>query len=125
MSDEDHVAIDPLQEARDILASIVPSESDPALNGHGPYRNPGGAPKGNQNARKHGLYSKLLPPESREDVADDLPVRTLSAEIRAVRRMLADRLAEPGAKLEDVLPALRVLAHLVNVNQKYTTVRPD
>ena len=35
----------------------VPAGND----AQGKKRNPGGAPIGNQNARKHGLYSKLIP----------------------------------------------------------------
>ena len=122
MQDEHNV----LEDLRLQIAGIV-GETDPTAEGtaspqHRPSRNPGGAPKGNQNARKHGLYSRLLPPERREEVVEEMTPKSLTPEIDAVRIKLAELMADPAMKISDLLPTLRVLAQLVSVNQKFSTI---
>ena len=122
---EEYEAIQELMEgARRLLDETAPPVEEPASQEHRPNRNPGGAPTGNQNARKHGLYSRLLPPEGREEAAEEIPTKSLKPEIQAVRERIAERMADPNTKLEDLLPALRVLGQMVSVNQKFQTFHP-
>lgn len=52
---------------------------------NGRCRNHGGAtPETNQNARKHGIYSKVLLPEE-QALFDEAPLGSLDAEIRLLR----------------------------------------
>ena len=122
MQDENDVLLDPRQEAEALLAETAPPDSDVMPRGHGLYVNRGGAPKGNQNARKHGLYSRLLPPERREELVEEMPPKSLTPEIDALRVRLADLMADPQVKLNDILPVLRVLGHLVSINQKFASI---
>ena len=56
-------------------------------------RQSGGQP-GNQNARRHGLYSRYLPPELRQDYEEAHQIRGIAAERALLRTKLAEMLAK-------------------------------
>ena len=53
---------------------------------------PSGGQRGNQNARKHGLYSKYLAPKQRQDYDEALGIRGIEAELALFRCKLAEML---------------------------------
>jgi len=70
-----------------------------------------GAPKGNQNARKHGLYSRRASAEMRERIDAALTVEGLTNEIAYVRAGVA-KLIEEGAGSDLIDKGLDMLARL-------------
>ena len=86
-----------------------------------------GAPKRNQNARKHGLYISYGPVMAREE-ARSLPPGDLRVEIAVVRGLLDDLLKTglPTPELVAVVDvATRSLARLLRTNQRLEADRPD
>ncbi len=78
----------------------------------------GGQP-GNQNARKHGLYSKHLPPEQLQQFDDALTVRDLAPEIAIVRVRLNGLLDDPNTSPDLILKIVNALARLMSVQRRY------
>ena len=78
----------------------------------------GGQP-GNQNARKHGLYSKHFTPEQFEilENADDL--KDLAPEIALLRVRLNTLLDDPDTSPDLILKTLDVLSELMAVQRRY------
>ncbi len=68
-------------------------------------RNPGGAPRGNQNARKHGRYSKLRPADRPAFIRKTL--RSYGAQDTAT--LLGVPYADLAAQSDTVLTLLRML----------------
>ena len=87
------------------------SDEDPKLKS-------GGQP-GNQNARKHGLYSKHLPPEQLQQFDDALDIRDLAPEIAIVRVRLNGLLNDPEASPDLINRTLSVLGRLMNIQRRY------
>ena len=83
-----------------------------------PQRKRGGQP-GNQNARKHGLYSKQLPPEQLQQFDDALAVRDLGPEIAIVRVRLNELLNDPEASPDLINRTLTVLGRLMNIQRRF------
>ncbi len=71
-----------------------------------------GAPKGNQNARRHGLYSRLVPAPRRGDMAKALAMKTLTDDIVVVRLMLANLLEDPERNMKDIIQLFRLLTQM-------------
>jgi uncharacterized protein YjcR len=77
-------------------------------------RRPGGQP-GNQNARKHGFYSKVLTQEQQADLPATMAVRKLDEEIAVARMKLKSILANDPQNYELQFRALSMLTRLVNM----------
>ena len=75
-----------------------------------------GAPKGNQNARKHGLYSKIAPVRRRGDMDKALDMESLTQEAAMLRLLLAKLMENPDENLKEILQILRVLTPIVKLN---------
>ncbi|MDE2970541.1 MAG: hypothetical protein OXT51_10670 [Chloroflexota bacterium] len=71
-----------------------------------------GAPRGNQNARRHGLYSRLAPAPRRGDMAKALAMKTLTDDIVVVRLMLAHLLEDPEKNMKDIIQLFRLLTQM-------------
>ena len=76
-----------------------------------------GAPAGNQNARKHGLYSKIAPARRRGAMGKAQDMEDLSQEIVALRLFLLDLMANPEAQYKDILQGFRVMTQMVKANR--------
>ena len=87
------------------------SDEDPKLKS-------GGQP-GNQNARKHGLYSKHLPAQRLEEYNNALAVRDLAPEIAIVRVRLNGLLNDPEASPDLINRTLSVLGRLMNIQRRF------
>ena len=110
----------------DVSADENPS---PDANKDDKLKRKGGAPLGNQNARKHGLYSKLIPPRNTHKFHDAVQTDDLSNEIAFLRLKLDSLINDPDADLEKTLKVISILARLVNIQRRYTwrwpPYRPD
>ncbi|MFH1087716.1 MAG: hypothetical protein V1737_03935 [Chloroflexota bacterium] len=71
-----------------------------------------GAPKGNQNARKHGFYSQLLNERERAEMEAALEVENLDTEIAILRVKLRRLIREHPERLDLQLAALGMMARL-------------
>ncbi len=78
-----------------------------------------GAQPGNQNARKHGFYSKHFTPEQIEQLenADDL--KDLGPEINLLRVKLNTLLNDPTLSPDLILRTVHALARLMAVQRRY------
>ena len=78
----------------------------------------GGQP-GNQNARKHGFYSKHFTPEQIEqlEAADDL--KDLGPEIALLRVKLNTLLDDPDVSPDLLLRAVNSVARLMSIQRRY------
>ena len=94
------------------------ADEDTASADEPPKRKSGGQP-GNQNARKHGFYSKHLPPEQLQQFDDALTVRDLAPEIAIVRVRLNGLLNDPKASPDLINRTLSVLGRLMNIQRRY------
>ena len=93
----------------------------------GTRRKSTGAPKGNQNARKHGLYASYVPMVVLEE-ALDLPAGDLRLEIAVVRGILADLVKSdlPMAELVHAVDeATSALSRLLRTNKHLGDGQPD
>ncbi len=79
-----------------------------------------GAPRGNQNARKHGLYSKLIPANDPDKYHRAAETDDLSNEIAFLRLKLDSLFNDPDADLNQILQVLTILGRLVNIQRRYT-----
>lgn len=70
-----------------------------------------GAPKGNQNGLKHGLYSRMASAEARQRIEELLTVEGLENEI-AYLRARVEKLIEDGADTGAIDRGLEMLARL-------------
>ena len=80
----------------------------------------GGAPKGNQNARKHGFYSTALTPEEQQAIQIAIELRGLQPEIALLRVKLMEIISHPGTSHELMLRAVRALTRMVAVQDHIT-----
>ena len=83
-----------------------------------PRKKRGGQP-GNQNARKHGLYSKHLPAEQRDIHSSIKSVRDLSPEIALLRYKIMQLLEDPDTPNADLMKALNTLARLTDIQERH------
>ena len=75
-----------------------------------------GAPQGNQNARKSGLYSRLAPAPRPGDVNKALAMPDLTDDIAVVRLMLANLMQDSEKNMKYIVQLYRVLTLLYRVN---------
>ena len=92
-----------------------PHDASPAQPSGLPKRGPG-APLGNQNALKHGLYSRVLTPEQRESLYYAEDAKFLDKEIVILRMKLETLLADPNTDTDLFLRALGMLSRMVRIN---------
>ncbi|MBM3925036.1 MAG: hypothetical protein FJ320_03480 [SAR202 cluster bacterium] len=79
-----------------------------------PPKNRGGAPLGNQNARKHGYYSKSLPPKD-QALFNEMQLishNDLEEEITLMRVKLHNLFASPNPPEELIIKTVRAIAYL-------------
>ena len=96
-------------------AAGIPHDASPAQPSGLPKRGPG-APLGNQNALKHGLYSRVLTPEQRESLYYAEDAKFLDKEIVILRMKLETLLADPTTDPDLFLRALGMLSRMVRIN---------
>ncbi len=73
-----------------------------------------GAPKGNQNARKHGFYSKVLDEAERLDFELATCVEGIDDEIALLRTKVKSVLRHDPQNIRLIMQATNTLARLVN-----------
>ena len=83
-----------------------------------PNRKRGGQP-GNQNARKHGFYSKHFTPEQIELLEDADDLRDLGPEIALLRVKLNTLLDDPDVSPDLLLRAVNSVARLMSIQRRY------
>ena len=72
-----------------------------------------GAPRGNQNARKHGFYSKVLDEEERLDYEQATEVEGIDGEIALLRVKIKTLAARDPENLKLIMQATNALTRLV------------
>jgi len=82
-----------------------------------------GAPKGNQNARKHGFYSKALDEAEQLDLELATGVEGIDDEIALLRVKIKSILARDPDNVKLIMQATNALARLVRV--KYNISKKD
>ena len=86
-----------------------------------PRRKSGGQP-GNQNARKHGFYSRYLTQEQRDAYRAAKYGPSLTPEIAIMRLIVRDIMADPDADQVLLLRSVRTLARLLSVQTQLRNV---
>jgi hypothetical protein len=79
-----------------------------------------GAPKGNQNARKHGFYSKVLDEAGRLDFELAAGVEGIDDEIALLRVKIKAILEKDPENIKLIMQATNTLAGLVKTSYKMT-----
>lgn len=82
-----------------------------------------GAPKGNQNARKHGFYSKVLDDTERADYQRAIDVEGLDSEIALLRVKIKSLVARDPDNVRLIMQATNTLVRLVQT--RYNIARSD
>ncbi len=72
-----------------------------------------GAPEGNQNARKHGFYSRVLDESERLDLESATQVEGIDEEIALLRVKIKSVLAHDPENIKLIMQAINSLARLV------------
>ena len=83
-----------------------------------PKKKSGGQP-GNQNARKHGFYSKHLPAEQKLDFEEALNIENPKQEIALLRVRINAILADPNTPPELLLQTIHAFARLISIQGRY------
>jgi len=83
----------------------------------------GGAPEGNQNARKHGFYSKVLDEAEQLDLEQATCVEGIDNEIALLRVKIKSILRHDPENIKLVAQATNALARLVST--KYNISKKD
>ena len=79
-----------------------------------------GAPKGNQNARKHGFYSKVLDEAERLDFELATGVEGIDDEIALLRVKIKSLLEHDPENIKLIMQAANILARLVKTRYNIT-----
>jgi uncharacterized protein YjcR len=79
-----------------------------------------GAPKGNQNARKHGFYSKVLDEAEKLDFEMAADVNGIDDEIALLRVKIKSVLEKDPENIKLIMQATNTLASLVKARYKIT-----
>ncbi len=82
-----------------------------------------GAPPGNQNARKHGFYSRVLDAEERQDFEQAVLVEGLDEEIALLRAKIKSVLRHDPQNVTLIMQATATLARLVTT--RYNISKED
>ena len=78
----------------------------------------GGQP-GNQNARKHGFYARILTPEQEEAFLEALDLRDFAQEVALVRVRLLTLFKDPDTPPELISRTLNNLCRMMEVQRRY------
>ncbi|MDE2801308.1 MAG: hypothetical protein OXK21_00310, partial [Chloroflexota bacterium] len=81
-------------------------------------RKPGGQP-GNQNARTHGFYSRLFPPEELDLLDDSRDLQDCAEDIAAFRVVISHLIRRPKRNYRLINDSFRELARLLAVQRRY------
>ncbi|MDE2899539.1 MAG: hypothetical protein OXN15_00715 [Chloroflexota bacterium] len=81
-------------------------------------RKPGGQP-GNQNARTHGFYSRLFPPEELDLLDDSRDLVDCAEDIAAFRVVISHLIRRPKRNYRLINDSFRELARLLAVQRRY------
>jgi hypothetical protein len=82
-----------------------------------------GAPKGNQNARKHGFYSKVLDESEQIDFALATGVEGIDDEIALLRVKIKSLIAHDPDNITLIMQAINTLARVVST--RYNLSKKD
>ena len=82
-----------------------------------------GAPKGNQNARKHGFYSKVLDESEQLDFAMATGVEGIDDEIALLRVKIKSLIAHDPDNITLIMQAINTLARVVST--RYNLSKKD
>ena len=93
------------------IAVLGPGPEKPARKGK-----KRGAPRGNQNARKSGLYSRLAPAPRPGDMKKAHAMPDLTDDIAVVRLMLANLMQDSEKNMKYIVQLYRVLTLLYRAN---------
>ena len=81
-------------------------------------KNKGGAPKGNQNARKHGFYSSVLTPRQQELFSQVSRLKSFGPEIALLRVKILSILENDPKNFRALNLALSSMANLLRTSQR-------
>jgi hypothetical protein len=84
-----------------------------------------GAPEGNQNARKHGFYSRLLDKKDRSNYHKALSIEGLDGEINVLRAKIMTLLELDPDNLPLLIQASATLARLLRTRQMLSGSREE
>ncbi len=73
----------------------------------------GGAPRGNQNARKHGFYARVLSEAERQDFEQATAVEGIDDEIALLRVRIKSVVANDPDNIKLIMQATGILARLL------------
>lgn len=79
-----------------------------------------GAPEGNQNARKHGFYSRRLTETEKLDLEDAEKIEGLDDEIAILRVKLGSLLENQPERVDLQLKAISIISRLVKTRHSIT-----
>jgi len=79
-----------------------------------------GAPKGNQNARKHGFYSKVLDEAERIKIEEAVQIEGVDEEIALLRYKLAQLVRDHPDRIDLQLEAANTIARLIRTRYQIT-----
>lgn len=82
-----------------------------------------GAPRGNQNARKHGFYSRTLSPEEQEDFELATAVQGIDEEIALLRVKIKSIVTHDPDDIKLITQAINALERLIRT--KYSLKKGD
>ena len=98
------------------------AEDAPAMDGAGTEdagdasRPKSGGQPGNQNARKHGFYSKSLTPEQQEAIVEARKADILTEEIAFMRVKVQALVDDPNHDIDQVFRGIGLLARIVRID---------
>jgi hypothetical protein len=84
-----------------------------------------GAPKGNQNARKHGFYSRVLSDAQKLRLADALEVEGLDEEIAVLRVKLMTLIEEYPERIDLQIGAAYTISRLLRTRHNISVGQKD
>ena len=109
--------------ARDGAAKDAAAHDAPAMDGAGTEdasddasRAKSGGQPGNQNARKHGFYSKSLTPEQQETIVEARKADILTEEIAFMRVKVQALVDDPNHDTDQVFRGIGLLARIVRID---------
>ncbi len=106
------------QDFKDLLPTAVPDEArEPAKSNSPPPRKSGGQP-GNQNARKHGFYSRRLSPREQADLEEATGMDLLDEEMAVLRVKIGALVENPNVDLKLLLSAFQTLGRMLRIDDR-------
>ena len=104
-------------DARDAAAHDAPAMDGAGTGDAGDAsRAKSGGQPGNQNARKHGFYSKSLTPEQQEAIVEARKADILTEEIAFMRVKVQALVDDPNHDIDQVFRGIGLLARIVRID---------